>query len=395
VQQVGKMTIEGAPVAAATAQQVRHAAALVPPCDTAAPPGGRPIGAATKPCATGQPGGRPIGAATKPCATGQPGGRPIGAATKPCAIGQPGGRPIGAATKPCATAPQAAEPPADAGGSGQAVALAVGVVALPVVAWSEFTLVSTGCGLPPGPGGALGALEGLCYVGMGGLLTWSLVSRINTGKGLPAGDAAAGSRIVLVRAAPAAAAAAACCARPMPCAGWPAPYRAGPAPCRVACSPPGGIRLEADCLPGNVAPAGHRGALGAVEGLSWLVAIAGIAALTYQVRAYACTATSSVPCHCPSALPDAVPLPLAPTLTLTPNNPHPGPPRCSCMATSPAPCLTRTATASPRRRRHPRPHSGAPRRPRRHGLPSPGPRHCPGGRTRRSRSLGAPTAWPT
>lgn len=35
-------------------------------------------------------------------------------------------------------------------------ATAVGVVAAPVVLWSEWTLYSTGCGLPAGPGGALG-----------------------------------------------------------------------------------------------------------------------------------------------------------------------------------------------------------------------------------------------
>ena len=45
----------------------------------------------------------------------------------------------------------------DVGTVGLAAA-AAGLVANPVVAWSLFTLKTTGAGLPPGPGGALGAL---------------------------------------------------------------------------------------------------------------------------------------------------------------------------------------------------------------------------------------------
>jgi hypothetical protein len=58
-----------------------------------------------------------------------------------------------------AAPPAAAEP--EVGTAGLAVA-AAGLVANPVVWWSLYTLKTTGAGLPPGPGGALGAL-GVCY----------------------------------------------------------------------------------------------------------------------------------------------------------------------------------------------------------------------------------------
>ena len=44
----------------------------------------------------------------------------------------------------------------DVGTAGKA-AIALGLVANPLVLWSEWTLKTTGSGLPPGPGGALGA----------------------------------------------------------------------------------------------------------------------------------------------------------------------------------------------------------------------------------------------
>ena len=43
-------------------------------------------------------------------------------------------------------------------------AAAAGLVASPICLWSEFTLKTTGSGLPPGPGGALGAAEGVSYL---------------------------------------------------------------------------------------------------------------------------------------------------------------------------------------------------------------------------------------
>ncbi|EKX41882.1 hypothetical protein GUITHDRAFT_159869 [Guillardia theta CCMP2712] len=53
--------------------------------------------------------------------------------------------------------------------------------------WSEYTLKTTGCGLPAGPGGALGALEGVSYLWVVGLVAYSLYTKVKTGKGLPPG----------------------------------------------------------------------------------------------------------------------------------------------------------------------------------------------------------------
>ena len=60
-------------------------------------------------------------------------------------------------------------------------------VANPVVFWSEYTLKTTGAGLPPGPGGALGALEGVSYLVILGVVSWSIATKVQTGTGLPAG----------------------------------------------------------------------------------------------------------------------------------------------------------------------------------------------------------------
>ncbi|GAQ86242.1 hypothetical protein KFL_002780060 [Klebsormidium nitens] len=55
------------------------------------------------------------------------------------------------------------------------------------MAWSLFTLKTTGCGLPPGPGGALGGLEGISYLAIVGIVGWSLYTKVKTGSGLPQG----------------------------------------------------------------------------------------------------------------------------------------------------------------------------------------------------------------
>ncbi|GBG83605.1 hypothetical protein CBR_g37409 [Chara braunii] len=60
--------------------------------------------------------------------------------------------------------------------------IAGGLISLPVVAWSLFTLKATGCGLPPGPGGSLGALEGISYLVVVGIAGWSLLGKL---KGTP------------------------------------------------------------------------------------------------------------------------------------------------------------------------------------------------------------------
>ena len=76
----------------------------------------------------------------------------------------------------------------------QLAAGAIGVLASAVVAWSECVLRVTGCGLPPGPGGALGALEGVSYLAVGAVFLWSLVTKARTGSGLPAGPGGGGGR---------------------------------------------------------------------------------------------------------------------------------------------------------------------------------------------------------
>ena len=64
---------------------------------------------------------------------------------------------------------------------------AAGLALSPIVFWSEYTLATTGSGLPPGPGGALGAAEGISYLASVGIVAWSLKTKVQTGSGLPAG----------------------------------------------------------------------------------------------------------------------------------------------------------------------------------------------------------------
>ncbi|RDX91025.1 hypothetical protein CR513_27055, partial [Mucuna pruriens] len=67
------------------------------------------------------------------------------------------------------------------------VAIAGGLVSTPVIGWSLYTLKVTGCGLPPGPGGSIGALEGVSYLVVLGIVAWSLYTKTKTGSGLPNG----------------------------------------------------------------------------------------------------------------------------------------------------------------------------------------------------------------
>ena len=53
--------------------------------------------------------------------------------------------------------------------------------------YSESVLYSTGCGLPAGPFGLVGAAEGVSYLFTVGLVGFSLYTKITTGKGLPEG----------------------------------------------------------------------------------------------------------------------------------------------------------------------------------------------------------------
>ncbi|XP_076933750.1 uncharacterized protein LOC143599753 [Bidens hawaiensis] len=69
----------------------------------------------------------------------------------------------------------------------ETLAIAGGFVSTPVIAWSLYNLKTTGCGLPPGPGGSIGALEGLSYLAVVGIVGWSLYTKSKTGSGLPNG----------------------------------------------------------------------------------------------------------------------------------------------------------------------------------------------------------------
>ncbi|KAK1276348.1 hypothetical protein QJS04_geneDACA011659 [Acorus gramineus] len=66
-------------------------------------------------------------------------------------------------------------------------AIAGGLVSGPVILWSLYTLKTTGCGLPPGPGGSIGALEGVSYLVVLGIVAWSAYTKSKTGSGLRAG----------------------------------------------------------------------------------------------------------------------------------------------------------------------------------------------------------------
>ncbi|KAF3440806.1 hypothetical protein FNV43_RR19092 [Rhamnella rubrinervis] len=67
-------------------------------------------------------------------------------------------------------------------------AIAGGLVSTPVISWSLYTLKTTGCGLPPGPGGSIGALEGVSYLVAVGIVAWSAYTKAKTGSGLPNGS---------------------------------------------------------------------------------------------------------------------------------------------------------------------------------------------------------------
>ncbi|CAN1814192.1 hypothetical protein LINPERHAP1_LOCUS27066 [Linum perenne] len=72
-------------------------------------------------------------------------------------------------------------------GVAEKAAIAGGLISTPVIAWSLYTLKTTGCGLPPGPGGSIGALEGVSYLAVVGIIGWSVYTKAKTGSGLPNG----------------------------------------------------------------------------------------------------------------------------------------------------------------------------------------------------------------
>ena len=73
------------------------------------------------------------------------------------------------------------------GGDVEAIAGTVVLVACVVTSVSLWTLYSTGCGLPPGPFGVVGAAEGVSYLAVAGCVIAATVKKFKTGSGLPAG----------------------------------------------------------------------------------------------------------------------------------------------------------------------------------------------------------------
>lgn len=63
-----------------------------------------------------------------------------------------------------------------------------GLVFSLIMLYSEYTLKTTGCGVPAGPAGLYGAAEGISYLYVLGLVGYSLYTKVKTGKGLPAGE---------------------------------------------------------------------------------------------------------------------------------------------------------------------------------------------------------------
>ena len=70
-----------------------------------------------------------------------------------------------------------------AGGFGAAA----GLFANPISLCSLYTVASTGSGLPTGPFGLLGALEGISFLVVAGIVLAALASKATKGSGLPAG----------------------------------------------------------------------------------------------------------------------------------------------------------------------------------------------------------------
>ena len=76
-----------------------------------------------------------------------------------------------------------------AAGSDTYYAIGAAFIANPVMWWSLWTLKTTGCGLPAGPLGLLGALEGVSYLVVVGFVGVALFKKATTGSGLPSGPA--------------------------------------------------------------------------------------------------------------------------------------------------------------------------------------------------------------
>ena len=58
------------------------------------------------------------------------------------------------------------------------------LVANAICDYSLYVLKTTGCGLPAGPFGLVGAAEGVSYLSVVGILGWSLFTKVKTGSGM-------------------------------------------------------------------------------------------------------------------------------------------------------------------------------------------------------------------
>lgn len=62
----------------------------------------------------------------------------------------------------------------------QKLVSAIAIPSLPILAYSELTLLRTGCGLPAGPYGLIGAAEGVSYLVISAIVILSLYSKFST-----------------------------------------------------------------------------------------------------------------------------------------------------------------------------------------------------------------------
>ena len=83
--------------------------------------------------------------------------------------------------------PDEGEPDGDEYSTADLIYGAGGTLLAPVVLYSEFTLKTTGCGLPAGPFGSLGLAEGVGYLSVIAFCFWSFGTKQRTGSGLRAG----------------------------------------------------------------------------------------------------------------------------------------------------------------------------------------------------------------
>ena len=63
----------------------------------------------------------------------------------------------------------------------------LGLTSQPIMWWSLYTLKTTGCGLPAGPFGLIGAAEGISYLVVIGFCAASALTKATSGSGLPPG----------------------------------------------------------------------------------------------------------------------------------------------------------------------------------------------------------------